>query len=896
MFSTFVALIGVAATVFFLVGSVFGWIALNKNRKLEKELARLSHQVAELKRSILQLERKKRQVTPKRETTVAQKTSPPTPFPKTASTKNHQPTEENITPDDRPATAGRLTSKQQPVPKLSPRVTYPSHSAPTWLVSLKDNWMIWLGGICVGLAGVFLAKYSIEKGLLGPGQRIALACLLGVGLHGLAEFLRRKANENHPAFAALAGGASIVIYAAMIAALHLYGLLDNTIVFAILAAVSLFTMLIALYYGPVLVILGILGAYLVPILVSSDSGNILAALVYSLIICSSALALMRFVYRSWIWYGALLGALAWWALSCATPDADGFRGIYLAILCYLILAVPIFDWLLSKTVDEGDPGCEAFLLQYSGLNFKIRPIQISLTLILIAQAFTICLESFSPQAWLSFSPLLIIILLACKEKTPISSLLWPSLALQWLAWLYGGFEISVAKPLSFNSLPAPVHKDFLLFTAIMTGLYSGLSWFTNKDKPYSDKISSLINLAPILWFLLAYLLVTDLTVNLYWGFWSLVLAIFYLVTATIRLERNWGVGGSVWMILAGHFSLSLAMVMFFREATLTLALSTQLISLALINRRFVVPGLKWIMKAILFLVVIRLTANPLLLTYPTDIHWSLYTYGGAALCSAIAAWIARDEEDIAKWLEAASLHLFVLFLFTELRYWLYSGNIFHQAYGLKEASINTGLWAFLGLVYYHRSKIATTMSPFYLGCSKLLLLLAFLNYLLVLTVLNPLWSGEKVGEQPLANILLLAYGLPVLAAYLVYYCYQGQLRKFAAWTAASGFLFFISIEIRQLWHSATDLGLDFKDGELYTYSIVWLAIAVLSILLAAVKGWQEAYKAAMAFLLLVIAKIFIIDMADLEGLLRVASFMGLGLSLLGLAYLHQKITRLNAEK
>ena len=46
----------------------------------------------------------------------------------------------------------------------------------------------------------------------------------------------------------------------------------------------------------------------------------------------------------------------------------------------------------------------------------------------------------------------------------------------------------------------------------------------------------------------------------------------------------------------------------------------------------------------------------------------------------------------------------------------------------------------------------------------------------------------------------------------------------------------------------------------------------------------------MALLLVVIAKIFIIDMADLEGLLRVASFMGLGLSLLGLAYLHQKIT------
>ena len=43
-------------------------------------------------------------------------------------------------------------------------------------------------------------------------------------------------------------------------------------------------------------------------------------------------------------------------------------------------------------------------------------------------------------------------------------------------------------------------------------------------------------------------------------------------------------------------------------------------------------------------------------------------------------------------------------------------------------------------------------------------------------------------------------------------------------------------------------------------------------------------------LALVIAKIFIVDMADLVGLMRVASFLGLGLSLLGLAFLHQRFS------
>jgi uncharacterized membrane protein len=56
-------------------------------------------------------------------------------------------------------------------------------------------------------------------------------------------------------------------------------------------------------------------------------------------------------------------------------------------------------------------------------------------------------------------------------------------------------------------------------------------------------------------------------------------------------------------------------------------------------------------------------------------------------------------------------------------------------------------------------------------------------------------------------------------------------------------------------------------------------------------SWRvpDLYKSGIALLAVVIAKIFIIDTSDLEGLLRVASFMGLGLSLLGLAWLHRRM-------
>ncbi len=102
----------------------------------------------------------------------------------------------------------------------------------------------------------------------------------------------------------------------MLAALHLYQLISPEIVFIILGIISLLTMFLALRYGPVLAIIGILGAYVVPLLVFSDSGTILTAMLYSLLISAAALMLMRYVYRSWLWYGMLAGGLGWWLLSC----------------------------------------------------------------------------------------------------------------------------------------------------------------------------------------------------------------------------------------------------------------------------------------------------------------------------------------------------------------------------------------------------------------------------------------------------------------------------------------------------------------------------------------------------------------------------------------------------
>jgi len=56
-------------------------------------------------------------------------------------------------------------------------------------------------------------------------------------------------------------------------------------------------------------------AYLVPIFVNTGSNNMSAALIYSFIITCSALLLLRYVAKQWLWVGTLVGAGFWWLIS-----------------------------------------------------------------------------------------------------------------------------------------------------------------------------------------------------------------------------------------------------------------------------------------------------------------------------------------------------------------------------------------------------------------------------------------------------------------------------------------------------------------------------------------------------------------------------------------------------
>ena len=753
---------------------------------------------------------------------------------------------------------------------------------------IKAQWMIWLGGLCVSLSGIFLVKYSIDQGYLNPRTRIIMGITTGVALHIAAEWWRRKNSERYGSIAALAGGASITLFAALLAALHLYHLWSPMVIFGGLVIVSMATMWLALLHGPILAILGILGAYLVPLLVNTGSQNIDGALIYSLIISASAFLLMRWVYRSWLWWGTMAGGLFWVAISVLQSHQETWDTLYLTIFGYLMLSLQKGDFLLKSEAIKikGKQFCRD-----KDISFLTDHKSLSLLILIVAQCFVLTINPDWPSGIVQWLPMMILVLLASRYNQNLQLLPWVTLLGHAAAIIVAISMHSSSWSLeSFRAINQPA---FMLLMLVIALTFSGFSFWNRKQAGSTNLNASLTWLSPVICIAVIYICQKDIHGDLTWTLGSLLLGAIYAAIAGVKIQKGRKEQNTAWLIISTHAAYSMAVVIMFSQASLTLALSIQVISLVWISQRFVLSHIDYVIKAVIAVVLIRLTLNPWLFTYPDSIHWSLWTYGGSFAAVALSAWFCTAKTNLRPWLEGAAIHLLILFLNSELRYWLYAGNIFAREYSFTEAAINTNLWAAMAMVYLRRSRVATWAKNIYEIGAQTLMVLAVLNFLLLLTGYNPLINNPTISSRPIINILMIAYGLPIIMWLGSSRFFIDTYRKPFQILAVFSFWFFISLEIRHLWRGGGNLCLTepISNGELYTYSLAWLLMGVAAFVLGIVWQHRNSYQAGLVLLGLVIAKIFLVDLDGLQGILRVFSFMGLGLCLLGLAFLHQYLDR-----
>jgi uncharacterized membrane protein len=153
-------------------------------------------------------------------------------------------------------------------------------------------------------------------------------------------------------------------------------------------------------------------------------------------------------------------------------------------------------------------------------------------------------------------------------------------------------------------------------------------------------------------------------------------------------------------------------------------------------------------------------------------------------------------------------------------------------------------------------------------------------------------TDEPVGGVVL-NLILLGYGLPaVLAIALALMARTTRplpYRAVAAGVSVVLALAYLTLEVMRLYHGPVLTEGAIGDAEQYTFSAVWLAFGVVLLVAGLLLSSKPARLASAAVILLTVAKVFLVDMAHLAGIWRALSFIGLGLVLVGIGYVYQRL-------
>ena len=240
-----------------------------------------------------------------------------------------------------------------PLPQMAP-IPASGKSGPNWAAVehwIVERWIIAAGGLTAALGGLFIVRYSIEQGLLGPGARVILGGLVGLALVAAAEWVRRRSDnpDAKPAAttqvpAALAAAGLITLYGVTYAAHAFYSLIPAPIAFILLAIIAFASLGAGLIYGPLAAGLGAAMSLIAPALVASDNPNAAILFPYLFFVTAGIFAVIR--YRDWPWLTWLaLGGNAIWQLSWMLTVGGGQDIVRVLHL----LAIPaVSAWLLLR--------------------------------------------------------------------------------------------------------------------------------------------------------------------------------------------------------------------------------------------------------------------------------------------------------------------------------------------------------------------------------------------------------------------------------------------------------------------------------------------------------------------------------------------------------------------
>lgn len=221
-------------------------------------------------------------------------------------------------------------------------------------IQLGQKWLLIVGIVVMVLGIGYFLKYSFDRNWIGPAGRVAMAYMAGIVCLAGGEFWRRRLARMFGLY--LTGGGIAILYFSTFAAFQVYSLISHAAAFGIMIMVTTLACSLALFYDTKgFSVLGLIGGFLTPVILSTGVDNQVALMTYMVILNGGILGIAFF--KRWALLNHL-GLAATWLLFTAWYfehyELSKFwpTVIFLNIFFLIYAAAPFVYYFIRERVEK----------------------------------------------------------------------------------------------------------------------------------------------------------------------------------------------------------------------------------------------------------------------------------------------------------------------------------------------------------------------------------------------------------------------------------------------------------------------------------------------------------------------------------------------------------------
>lgn len=743
---------------------------------------------------------------------------------------------------------------------------------------------IWVGGIALVFSGFFLVRYTIEAGLFGPAARSITAALFAFVMIAISEFGGRlpKIGASFTADPrvgqSLAGASIATLYGTLYMAAEIYGLVGIATAFILVLLTTTIAFALALRHGPPTALMGLIGGFAAPWVAGMGASNLPVLLLYLAVFIAALFGLA--VWRRWLWLLVLAsgGGLMWSFALLASANANlGLLGAFIAVIGGGAI-------LASRRFNENE-GYWPDIARFAPLAVAFAQL-----------ALLVPKMEFAAIGWLFYFMLSgLAIALAWRESK--------------LVPLVGGALLIALLPLHAGWSQDASSLANVGVTLAIIALFgvSGHIRARLADTPVNWAIIGVA--APVLcWFTAA--TAQGLPNDTLWAALALLAGLPAAWTAWEWHHKQRPAQLQPWATAMAAIMLWAASVILFDEDWI--ASGAAVVALAVAAWANVTKG-RWER---------RLSLPPLAIALFIGIAYSwqiLDAIGASLMGEAVVFDRLPDIGNAAR----ATLAPAVLIIAIAYRRFFATGDktrtlslLFGAAgiagfawllakhvagiatpsdfirFGFAERAALTQIFFALGWAALHRPRAGGEASALRTAGWIAAGIAMFRVIWFDLFVHNPIADPQAVGPVPVANLLTMHFALVAFWLWQFARLALGRVVPLLRGLSLGAMIVTVLGTIRQAVQGSLVSAAEVGTGENYLYSAGLLALAI-GWLVFGIRQQSKLFRVAGLLLLTVVTlKVFLVDAAALAGLLRILSFLGLGIALIGIGWAYGRVMQL----